>query len=128
MIKSKENYFAARAFLGGIILALVIGISTSLMPISFLTKVSSIIYLVLVILGLFIGSFVNTSGKDSQTFLAAGTVIVILSKFGMESVISSLIGIGAGDMVSSVFGALLALFIPATIVVAVKTVFVLTRV
>ncbi len=40
-----------------------------------------------------------------------------------DSVRGSLIGIGIGDTVSSVFAALLALFVPATIIVALKTVF-----
>jgi hypothetical protein len=46
----------------------------------------------------------------------------------MESVIGSLIGIGIGDLVSSVFGALLVLFVPATIIVALKTLFSITNV
>jgi hypothetical protein len=41
----------------------------------------------------------------------------------MESVTGSLIGIGVGDVASTTFGALLALFVPATIIVALKTVF-----
>ena len=41
----------------------------------------------------------------------------------MESVTGSLIGIGIGDTVSSTVAALLALFVPATIIVALKTVF-----
>jgi len=67
-------------------------------------------------------------GKDSQTFLIAGAILVIVSKFGMESVTGSLIGIGIGDTVSSTFSALLALFVPATIIVALKTVFSIAKV
>ena len=74
-------------------------------------------------LGLFVGFFIKVSGKDSQTFLITGAILVIVSKFGMESVTGSLIGIGVGDLVSSTFAALLALFVPATIIVALKTVF-----
>jgi len=128
MIKSKENSLGAKAFFFGVILAVVIGISTSLIPLFALTKYSSFIYLILVILGIIVGFSINTTGRDSQTFLLIGAVIVIVSKFGMESVISSLIGIGAGDIVSSTFAALLALFVPATIVVAIKTVFGLSKV
>ncbi|MBA7675378.1 hypothetical protein ES703_83611 [subsurface metagenome] len=46
----------------------------------------------------------------------------------MESVTGSLIGIGIGDIVSSTFAALLVLFVPATIVVAIKTVFGLSKI
>lgn len=128
MIKSKENSLGAKAFLAGVILAVIIGLSTSFIPLFALTQYSSFIYLILVILGVVVGASIHTTGRDSQAFLIAGAVIVLVSKFGMESVISSLIGIGAGDIVSSTFAALLALFVPATIIVAIKTVFGLSRV
>lgn len=122
VIKAKENSVGAWAFLIGVILAILIGLLTTLLPIPALTTFSAQIYAVLVFLGLVVG-FMNLKGKDSQTFLIAGAVLVIVSKFGMESVTGSLIGIGVGDLVSSTFSALLALFVPATIVVALKTVF-----
>lgn len=127
-IKSKENSTGAWAFFIGVILAIMIGLSTLLIPLSALTKYSSFIYLILVILGIVVGASINVSGKDSQTFLITGTIIVIVSRFGMESAISSLIGIGLGDTVTSIFASLLVLFIPATIVVALKTVFGLAKV
>ncbi len=123
VIKSKENSIGAWAFLIGVILAIIIGISANLIPIPALTKYSSFIYLILVILGIVVGTSINATGRDSQTFLITGAIIVIVSKFGMESAIGSLIGIGAGDTVSSIFAALLTLFVPATIIVALKTVF-----
>ena len=121
-IKSKENVAGAWAFLIGVILAIMIGLSTTLIPIPALTDYSAQIYAILVILGLIVG-FLNVTGKDSQTFLLAGAILVVVSKFGMESVTGSLIGIGIGDAVASTFAALLALFVPATIIVALKTVF-----
>jgi hypothetical protein len=124
VIKSKENSIGAWAFLLGVILAVVIGVSTSsFLSIESITKYSPQIYGILIILGLLVGFFIKTSGRDSQTFLFTGAIIVIVSKFGMESVTGSLIGIGIGDVVSSTFAALLALFVPATIIVALKTVF-----
>ncbi|OGJ13105.1 hypothetical protein A3K82_03665 [Candidatus Pacearchaeota archaeon RBG_19FT_COMBO_34_9] len=128
VMKSTENSIGAWAFLMGVILAVVIGLSTIVIPLSTLTKYSSFIYLILVVLGAVIGFSINATGKDSQTFLITGAIIVLVSKFGMESVISSLIGIGAGDTASSIFASLLALFVPATIIVALKTVFGLAKV
>lgn len=128
MIKSTENSIGAWAFLLGVILAIIIGVLTILIPISTLTKYSSIIYFLLVILGIVVGVSINAVGRDSQTFLITGAVIVIIGRFGMESVSSSLIGIGAGDLVSSIFASLLALFVPATIIVALKTVFGMAKV
>jgi len=127
-IRSKENSMGAWAFFMGVILAVVVGLSTIFIPLPQLEKYSSYIYLILVVLGIIIGSSINVTGKDSQTFLITGAIIVLVSKFGMESVISSLIGIGAGDIASSIFASLLALFVPATIVVALKSVFGLAKV
>jgi len=128
VIKSQENSFGAWAFLIGVILAVLIGVSTTLISIPALTSYSAQIYGILVILGLFVGFSIKIAGKDSQTFLIAGAILVIISKFGMDSVTGSLIGIGIGDTVSSIFGALLALFVPATIIVALKTVFSVAKV
>ena len=127
VIRSRENSVGAWAFLIGVILAVLIGLSTTLISIPFLVKYSAQIYAILVILGLIVG-FMHTSGRDSQTFMWAGTALVIVSKFGMDSVTGSLIGIGIGDAVKSVFAALLALFVPATIIVALKTVFSMAKV
>jgi hypothetical protein len=127
VIKSKENSVGAWAFLIGVILALIIGISTKLIPIPALTKYSAQIYAILSILGIIVG-FLNVTGKESQTFLLAGAVLVIVSRFGMDSVTGSLIGVGIGDTVSSIFAALLVLFVPATIIVALKTVFSIAKV
>ncbi len=127
-MKSRENSIGAWAFFIGVILAVLIGLSTLLIPIASLRTYSSFIYLILVLLGIIVGASINVVGKDSQTFLIAGAIIVIVSRFGMDSVTGSLIGIGAGDTASSIFAALLALFVPATIIVALKNVFGLARV
>ena len=128
-LKSRENSFGAWAFLAGVILAILIGISTSsIFPLQKIISYSPQIYAILVIFGLFVGFSIPISGKDSQTFLIAGAILVVVSKFGMESVTGSLIGIGIGDIVSSTFAALLVLFVPATIVVALKTVFSLAKI
>ena len=127
MLKSKENTVGAWAFVVGVVLAVAIGLSTTALPIPLLTAYSVQIYGILVILGITVG-FMNVTGKDTQTFLLAGTVLVIVSRFGMDGVTGSFIGIGIGDAVSSVFGALIALFAPATIIVALKTVFSIAKV
>lgn len=129
VLKSHENYIGAWLFLIGVILAVFIGVAaTFFIPASKITAYSSPIYAVLVILGIIIGTQIDVSGRDSQTFLISSAVLVIVSKFGMESVVGSLIGLGVGDLVTSVFSALLALFVPATIVVALKNLFSITNV
>jgi len=128
VIKSRENSLGAWAFLIGVIIAILIGVFTRLIPIPALMKYSSFIYLILVILGIVVGSSINTNNKDSQTFLMTGAVLVIVSRFGMESVTGSLIGVGGGDTASTIFASLLAMFVPATIIVALKTVFGIAKV
>ena len=130
MIKSKENSVGAWAFLIGVVLAVILGLSTILFKkdIPTLVSYSSAIYGILVILGLIVGFSINVTGKDAQTFLITGAILVVVSKFGMESVTGSLIGIGIGEVVSSTFGALLVLFVPATIIVAIKTLFGIAKV
>ena len=127
VLKSKENTIGAWTFLIGVILAIGIGIFTTLLPIPALIEYSPEIYVILVLIGLTVG-FLNVTGKESQTFLIAGAVLVVVSKFGLESVTGTIIGIGIGDAVASVFGALLAFFAPAKIIVALKTVFSIAKV
>ena len=123
VIKARETSVGAWAFLIGVILAIIIGVSaSSFLPIAAVTRFSAQIYGILVVLGIIVG-FMNVTSKESQTFMIAGAVLVVVSKFGMDSITGSLIGIGIGSIVTSVFGALLALFVPATIIVALKAVF-----
>jgi len=129
VLKSKENSAGAWAFLIGVILAVIIGVSTTFfIPIEKISQYSSPIYAILVLLGIFVGSKTDMSGKDSQTFMISGAILVIVSRFGMESVTGSLIGIGIGEIVRSTFSALLVLFVPATIVVAIKNVFSVSKI
>ena len=83
VIKSRENSVGAKAFLIGVVLAVAIGLSTTLIPIPALVTYSAQIYAILVILGLIVG-FMHVAGRDSQTFLWAGAILVVVSKFGME--------------------------------------------
>lgn len=129
VLKSKETSIGAWIFLIGVILAVIIGATTSsFIPLAKINHYSPQIYGLLVLFGLIVGFSINVSGKDAQTFLITGAIIVIVSRFGMESVKGSLIGIGIGDLVSSTFAALLALFVPATIIVAIKSLFSLAKV
>lgn len=128
VIKSKDNSAGAWIFFIGVVIAIIIGIFTILIPLPIVKKYSNIIYLVLVILGVVVGASINAEKKDTQAFLITSTIIVIVSKFGMDSVTSSLIGIDAGFTASTIFASLLALFVPATIIVALKTVFGLAKV
>lgn len=129
VLKAKEKSAGAWMFLFGVILALVIGVATSkFLSIDSIIKYSSPIYAVLIMIGLYVGYKIDVSGSSSQSFLITSAILVVVSRFGMESVTGSLIGIGVGDLVRSTFSSLLTLFVPATIVVAIKSLFANARV
>lgn len=128
VMKSKENSAGAWAFFIGLIISVMIGIFTIILPLPTVRTYSNIIYFILILLGVVVGASINTTGRDSQTFLITSAILVIISKFGMDSVTGSLIGIDSALTASSIFASILALFVPATIVVALKTVFGLAKV
>tara|TARA_Y100000310_G_scaffold333066_1_gene409869 strand:+ start:328 stop:696 length:369 start_codon:yes stop_codon:yes gene_type:complete len=115
-IRAKENLWGAWAFLIGVILAVAVGI------LSF-GELSGILLGVLVVLGLIVG-FINVSTKDLNTFLLAAVSLVIVSFAGLQGLKGAeIIGIELGEIISSTLGALLVLLVPATIIVAIKSLF-----
>jgi len=119
-IRSRENLIGAWAFLIGVILAVIVGGFAQ-------EKINPLILGILAILGLIVGYFV--SEKDVQTFLFAAVSLVIVSFAGIQGLVLSaaVMGIAIGKIVASILGALLVLFVPATIIVSIKTVFSLAK-
>lgn len=119
-IKSRENLISAYAFLAGVILAVIVGIFTG-------SRTSPVILGILAIIGIIVGYFV--AEKDVQTFLFASVSLVIVSFAGIQGLVldAAIRGINIGKIVSSVLGTLLVMFVPATIIVALKTVFALAK-
>lgn len=97
------------SFLIGVLLALVFGFMQAYTWVAWL----------LVVLGLIIG-LLNIDEREVGAFLMAGTVLALMGFLGGQS-LSSIAYLG------SIFNNLLALFVPATIVVALKSVFALAR-
>lgn len=116
VIRARENLIGAWAFLVGSVLAVAVGIVAG-------KSINPFILGVLAVLGLVVGYFV--SEKDVQTFLLAAVSLVIVSFAGIQGLVLSaaIVGIDIGRILSSVLGALLVLFVPATIIVALKTMF-----
>jgi len=73
----------------------------------------------LVVLGLVVG-FLNIEGREVSQFMMAGTVLVLMGYMGGQTLASI-------SYLASIFNNLLTLFVPATVVVAVKSVFLLAR-
>jgi hypothetical protein len=79
--------------------------------------------LVLVIIGLVVG-FLNISSKEVTPFLMSGAILIIASALGQSVFTGATMTVA---ILSSILAALLAIFVPATIIVAIKNVFVLAR-
>lgn len=112
--KSGGNLLGAWAFLIGVILAVVFGFF----------DMTSMAWLpwVIVVIGLIIG-LLNIADSEVQPFLMAGVVLVLVSAFG-GSVFQ---GLASGTFLVKILGNLLMLFVPATIIVALKSVFSIAR-
>ena len=125
-IKSRENLIGAYAFLISIILAVVVAaIIIFFTPTESVTRILTSI---LASLGLVAGYFV--AEKDVQTFLFASVSLVFVCFAGLQGGFLSAAVLGVvsmSKMLTNIFGALMFIFIPATIVVALKTVFSLAK-
>ncbi|MEM4625472.1 MAG: hypothetical protein QXJ28_01770 [Candidatus Pacearchaeota archaeon] len=115
-MKSKENLLSAWAVLIGVIFAIILGVFQGLM-----LPNSKLIYAILAILGVIIGLASATEEQsDATTFLLATISLVIVSYMG-QSALSLIENIG--KITTTILNALLIMFIPATVIVALKTVF-----
>ena len=116
-MRAGENLFGAWMVLIGVVAAVLLGI--------FQYNFSSYnlwVYIILVILGVIIGFFsVRTDSQQQATvFLLATVSLVIVSSMGQERLI---VIREIGIPLITILNALLTMFIPATIIVAVKTLF-----
>jgi len=103
------NLISSWAFLLGVILAIIIG---------FIGSNQALMY-TLIIIGLIVGLF-NIADREVEHFLLSGAVLIIASAFG-GAIVAEIPYLG------QVFDALLLVFVPATIIVAIKNVFTLSK-
>ena len=107
---NKGNRIGSWSFLIGVILALLFGLFGAL---------NQGVVMMLVLLGLVIG-FLNIADEEVSPFLMSGTVLVIVSALG-QGVVDGV------PIFGNILMALTILFVPATIIVALKNVFSLAR-
>ncbi len=110
-VRRSGNMVGGWAFLIGVILAIVLGAG--------LLNMSTGWMIVLVIIGLIVG-LLNITGSEVSSFLLSGIALIIASSLGNNE-------LGAIPILNGILGALLAIFVPATIIVAIKHVFGLAR-
>lgn len=111
-MKKGRNLIGAWAFLIGIVLALVVGLLSDLGN-------DPIIMGILVALGLIVG-LLNITGRETHSFLMSGVVLIIAGALGM-GVMSAI------PKAVDILGSLMTIFVPATIIVAIKNVFVMAK-
>ena len=107
MAKKQGSVLGAWAFLIGVILAIILGAG--------LATTTSLMLTTLVIIGIIIG-LLNVSGEEAHAFLMSGVVLIIVSSLG-QSVLGSI------SILDGILSSLMAIFVPATIVVAIRNVF-----
>ena len=122
MVRSKENLVGAYAFLIGVVLAVLLGLFNDS-----LEQADGLFYTALVIIGLVVG-FLNVSDKNSVNFLIASLSLVIVGALGTDPLIYIARGNYIIDALRNILVSLLVLFIPATIIVALKTVFAMAKI
>ncbi|MDZ4226491.1 MAG: hypothetical protein U1B79_00060 [Candidatus Pacearchaeota archaeon] len=109
-IKEGTDFVGKWAFLIGFVLAVVLGAFGS---------VTGTWTVAFVVIGLVVG-LLNVTTRETSSFLMSGAVLIIASALGGEL-------LGSVNYVGSVLDALLAIFVPATVIVAVRNVFRLAR-
>ena len=111
--KSGGNLVGAWAFLIGVLLAIVVGIVVGFYPSSTLYNyVPSI----LVVLGIVVG-LLNVSTKESSKFLLSALALVIVSVMGYSLIADAI------PRLAEILKFMLIMFVPATIIVALKSIF-----
>ncbi len=105
------NTIGGWAFLIGVLLAIIIGAGW--------IKASNGWTIGFLVIGLIIG-LLNIADEETTPFLMSGVILIIASSLGNDS-------LGSIGWVSGILNSLLAIFVPATIVVAIRNVFSLAR-
>lgn len=98
------------AFLIGVVLAIILALYGAVTP---------TLMWILIVIGLIIG-LLNIADEEVQPFLLSGAVLIIASSLGGTA-------ISASGFFSRTLNTLLLIFVPATIIVAIKNVFTLAR-
>ncbi len=111
MVKlGKSNRIGGWAFLIGVVLAIVLGLLGSY----------SVAWLLFsVVIGLVVG-LLNVTDQETHPFLTSGIILIIASWLGQDV-------LSGAPLLNNILQNLLAIFVPATIIVAIRNVFTIAR-
>jgi hypothetical protein len=114
-MKNTANMVGSWSFLIGLILAVLLGLGYTG---AYQATILWVVFLIGIIVGL-----LNITVSEVSGFLTSGTILVLVSFLGVQ--------VGVFDAVAPVIGnvlrGILTMFVPATIIVALRAVFVLAR-
>lgn len=117
MAKKGDNshLIGSWSFLVGLILAVLLGLG-------YTSRYQATMVWIVFLLGVVVG-LLNITAKEVSAFLTTGTVLVLVSFLGVQ------VGIFAevAPAIANVLQGVLTLFVPATIIVALRAAFVLAR-
>ena len=97
------------AFLGGVILAVLVGLVPSVLP-------GNLVALVLVVLGILVG-LINIGSKETHSFLLATVALLVAGAAGLQTLPV------VGGVVSSMLTNIVSFVAPAAVIVALKSVY-----
>jgi len=111
----KKNLLGSWSFLVGIILAVLLGLGFTG---SYQTQMLWAVFLLGVVVGL-----LNVTAGEVGPFLTSGTILVLVSFLGVQAGIFEAVA----PAIFNILTGILTLFVPATIIVALRAVFVLAK-
>ena len=97
------------AFLGGVILAVLVGLVPGVLS-------QSLVSLVLVVLGILVG-LINISTKETHGFLLAAVTLLVAGAAGLQTLPA------VGGIVNAILTNIVSFVAPASVIVALKAVF-----
>ncbi len=112
---SGSSIIGSWSFLVGLVLAMILGLGLGGI---YQGTLLWVVFLLGVVVGL-----LNIAAAEVGAFLTGGTVLVLVSFLGVQ------VGIfeGVAPLISNILKGILTLFVPATIIVALRSVFVLAK-
>ena len=117
--KAMGNKLGSWSFLVGLLLAVLLGVGLTG---PYASQMTWAVFLLGIVIGL-----LNITASEASAFLTSGTVLVLVSYLGPNVLgAAAQAGFGVG-ILENILNSILVLFVPATIVVAVRAVFGLAR-
>ena len=116
-----ENKIGSYSFIMGVIITIVLGLAATL-----LGDAATWLWPLLVILGMLVG-YSNISSKDAKDFLLVTAALVLISFAGSSQENSWMNIQPIGPYLKSIFDSILVFIVPASIVAALREIWVMAR-